>query len=104
MEHHIPVILDFTWSAHLVALMQASLDLRGETLLGGERKELQLRVIQRLRHLVSTIASVPKVLAKIMGHELLQFLKPAVLQSIDPAQYGFIPGSSPMHALISMFH
>jgi len=36
MEHHIPVILDFTWSAHLVALMQASLDLRGETLLGGE--------------------------------------------------------------------
>ena len=49
-------------------------------------------------------ASVPKVLAKIMGHELLQFLKPAVLQSIDPAQYGFIPGSSPMHALISMFH
>lgn len=36
MEHHIPVILDFTWSAQLVALMQVSLDLRGVTRLGGE--------------------------------------------------------------------
>ena len=32
-----------------------------------------------------------------------QELKPATMSSIDPAQYGFIPGSSTTHALISMF-
>lgn len=31
-------------------------------------------------------------------------LKPNVLASIDPGQYGFIPGSSTTSALISMFH
>ena len=34
-----------------------------------------------------------------MGHELLQFLEPVVLQFIDPAQHDFIPDSSMMHAL-----
>ena len=33
-----------------------------------------------------------------------QELKPAIMSSIDPAQYGFIRGSSTAHALISMFH
>ena len=33
-----------------------------------------------------------------------QELKPAIMSSIDPAQYGFIPGSSTAHALIFMFH
>jgi hypothetical protein len=31
-------------------------------------------------------------------------LKPTVLPSIDPNQYGFIPGSSTTLALISMLH
>lgn len=31
-------------------------------------------------------------------------LKPVVLSSIDPCQYGFIPGSSTTFALVSVFH
>ena len=31
-------------------------------------------------------------------------LKPAVLITLDPSQYGFIAGSSTTFALISMFH
>ena len=33
-----------------------------------------------------------------------QALMPVVLSSIDPCQFGFIPGSSTTFALISMFH
>ena len=48
--------------------------------------------------LTATLSKVAESLA------IDQELKPAVISSIDSAQYGFIPGSSTTHALISMFH
>lgn len=50
---------------------------------------------------ISLTSSLSKVAE---GFVIGMSLKPAVLQSIDPAQYGFIPGSSTTHALISTFH
>lgn len=38
------------------------------------------------------------------GFIIERSLQPAVLVSLDPSQYGFIPGSSTTFALISMFH
>ena len=49
--------------------------------------------------------SLTSTLSKIAESLIIEkALKPAVLSSIDPCQYGFIPGSSTTYALISMFH
>lgn len=49
--------------------------------------------------------SLTSTLSKIAeGFVIEKSLKPTVLSSIDPNQYGFIPGFSTTFALISMFH
>ena len=50
---------------------------------------------------ISLTATLSKVAESLV---IDQELKPAIMLSIDPAQYGFIPGSSTTHALISMFY
>ncbi|KAK2554088.1 hypothetical protein P5673_024434 [Acropora cervicornis] len=50
---------------------------------------------------ISLTATFSKVAESVV---IDQELKPAIMSSIDPTQYGFIPGSSTTHALISMFH
>ena len=49
--------------------------------------------------------SLTSTLSKIAEGFMINYtLKPVVLPSIDPSQFGFIPGSSTTFALISMFH
>ena len=49
--------------------------------------------------------SLTSTLSKIAEDFMINYaLKPVVLTSIDPSQFGFIPGSSTTFALISMFH
>ncbi|XP_028415844.1 uncharacterized protein LOC114539415 [Dendronephthya gigantea] len=48
--------------------------------------------------LTSTVSKIAE------GFVIERSLKPVVLSSLDPCQYGFIPGSSTTFALISMFH
>ena len=49
--------------------------------------------------------SLTSTLSKIAEDFIIEkALKPAVLPAIDPAQFGFIPGSCTTFALISMFH
>ena len=50
---------------------------------------------------ISLTATLSKVAESLL---IDQELKPAIMSSIDPAQYGFIPGSSTSHSLISMLH
>ena len=49
--------------------------------------------------------SLTSTLSKIAeGFVIERSLKPVVLSSLDPCQYGFIPGSPTTFALISMYH
>ena len=49
--------------------------------------------------------SLTSTLSKVAeGFVIDKALKPVVLSAIDPAQFGFIPGSCTTFALISMFH
>ena len=50
---------------------------------------------------ISLTATLSKVADRLV---IDQELKPAIMSSIDSAQYGFIPGSSTTHALISKLH
>ena len=49
--------------------------------------------------------SLTSTLSKVAeGNVIEKELKPTILSSIDPGQFGFIPGSSTTFALISMLH
>ncbi|PFX26424.1 hypothetical protein AWC38_SpisGene8894 [Stylophora pistillata] len=49
--------------------------------------------------------SVTPILSKLAeDHIVEKYVKPAVLQSIDPRQFGSIPKSSTTHALVNMTH
>ncbi|KAK2555888.1 hypothetical protein P5673_022563 [Acropora cervicornis] len=49
--------------------------------------------------------SLPSTLSKLVEGFMVEIsLKPVVLITLDPSQYGFIAGSSTTFALISMFH
>ena len=49
--------------------------------------------------------SLTSTLSKVAeGIVIEKELKPTILSSIDPGQFGFIPGSSTTFALISMLH
>ena len=48
--------------------------------------------------LTSTLSKVAEIIV------IKKELKPTILSSVDPVQFGFIPGSSTTFALVSMLH
>ena len=55
-----------------------------------------------IRTSISTVSSTLSKVAK--GFVIYKELIPVLLSAIDPAQFGFIPGSCTTSALIFMFH
>ena len=64
----------------------------------------KVRLVTNLKNELRPISLTP-CLSK-MAEELIvnDYIKPAVLKIIDPRQFGTVPGSSTVMALISMFH
>ena len=64
----------------------------------------KVRLVTNLKNELRPISLTP-CLSK-MAEELIvnDYIKPAVLKIIDPRQFGTVPGSSTVTALISMFH
>ena len=49
--------------------------------------------------------SLTPIISKVVEYYIVdEFVKPAVLRKVDPNQYGAIPRSSPVFALLSMIH
>ena len=64
-------------------------------------KEKPVRDVNKHLRPISLTSIISKVAADYIVNN---FVKPAVLKKIDPNQYGTIPKSSTVQALVSMFH
>ena len=64
-------------------------------------KEKPVRDVNRHLRPISLTPIVSKVAEDFVAEF---FIKPAVLKKVDPNQYGTIPNSSTVHALVSMIH
>ena len=64
-------------------------------------KEKPVRDVNRLLRPISQTPIVSKVAE---DYVVDCFVKPAILKKVDPNQYGTIPNSSTVHALVSMLH
>jgi hypothetical protein len=64
-------------------------------------KQKPITIINKHLRLISLTPNVSKVAEEFV---VSKYIAPAVLEIIDPDQYGAIPKSSTIHALVSMIH